>query len=606
MEATAAHDAFLAKIGSKIGVVAKDGTLSRQNITPMSDSTPFLKPFRQRSLPLVARRFLPRPTDKKKKAARQPYEKYSSAVDLNKEVPATSSDTVVVQSVSPGKLSVSLLQEPEIDICSIAGYEKSHIDEVENIPKEISMPEKQYRRYKSIQIAAPKEKSLIESAVLQKISEWSVFDVQLLRDITRIIEPIVAADILYDYLNDMSAGIAKERDYTEEKPIAPSSKIMGNIAESNYDISSTLVSAGFLFMSHEVRESLESKYYENKGEDKGRFVSRSKLFESQKTTADTQQHYPYMRNLPPSIPADPYNASYSKTKKFTNTTVSAPLLSRESTPKPKVYNKDRNESPTCIVRLDNSLLDSKFGDTEHSYDINDGFDSEFMWGRDPPGENEGQYVETMEDYHQEDDSSKSANLEDEEQSNVIDNESDAPRTSSCSSRRRERFKPNFFPKEVSLGSLGPDKENEEYISKLGKVAKQKEYSDKIRKMVLAKCKPTANSPKGRETKKAPDEKATKLPTLITKPTDGNGKFPTSLTKAQKMKFYASNIKKPDLVLKKSAKSLTDVQFGTKLPPISKRRCSSVPSYSPDLVWLETKHNSDVTTAENIRKSFKNM
>ncbi|KAJ3320508.1 hypothetical protein HDV06_005237 [Boothiomyces sp. JEL0866] len=596
IEATAAHDAFLAKIGSKIGVVSKDGSLSRHNVTPMTENTPFLKPFRQRSLPIVARRFLPKQNDKKKKLLRTPFEKYSSTIDVIKETPVAASDTVVVESVAPGKLSVSLLQEPEIDVCSIAGYEKSHVDETEIIPKENSAPEKQYRKIKSIPMTIPKEKSLLENAVLQKISEWSLLDVQLLRDVTRIVEPIIAADILYDYLNDQSAGIAEERDYTEERSVPPSSKIMGNIVESNYDISSTLKSAGFLFMSHEVRESLGSKNpYENKKDDNNGFVPRKRLFDSQNSHSGTLQHYPYMRNLPPSIPADPYNATYSKTKKFTNPAVSVALSSREATPKPKFSNREQDDSPSSyIVRLDNSLLErSKIYNGEDSYDINDGFDSEFLWDRENSGSKyEEQDVETL-DEHQEDVSSRSADIEDEELSNANEHDIEIPRTSSCSSRRKEKYTPNFFPKEVTLGSLGPDKENE-----LGKVAKQKEYGDKIRKIVLSKCRPKVNSPKVKEAKKpAVEDKITKLPTLITKATDTTTKIPSNLTKAQK---------KPDLILKKSSKSLTDVQSGTKLPPIGRRRCSSVPSYSPDLVWLESKHNSDVTTAENIRKSFKNM
>ncbi|KAK6093452.1 hypothetical protein MT418_006069 [Batrachochytrium dendrobatidis] len=69
IEATAAHDAFLAKIGSKIVILSKDGTTKSLASAIFLDQkgrgksistlpTHFVKPLKQRSLPIIAKRFI--------------------------------------------------------------------------------------------------------------------------------------------------------------------------------------------------------------------------------------------------------------------------------------------------------------------------------------------------------------------------------------------------------------------------------------------------------------------------------------------------------------------------------------------------------------------
>lgn len=56
-----AHDIFLEKVGSKIGAVARDGSFTKilPNFIQFPDNPSFLKPFKKRSLPVIAKKFQP-------------------------------------------------------------------------------------------------------------------------------------------------------------------------------------------------------------------------------------------------------------------------------------------------------------------------------------------------------------------------------------------------------------------------------------------------------------------------------------------------------------------------------------------------------------------
>ncbi|KAI8894383.1 hypothetical protein BC833DRAFT_223531 [Globomyces pollinis-pini] len=584
LEATAAHDAFLARIGNKIGVVGKHGNLTRTSTshdldtinsnnntyTPISNHSPFIKPLNNRKLPVVARKFITNSrfagkltndksmngiiTSELKQKEKEVEEK---AKDLKNKMTEETSliepnrKTVLIQSLIPGSLSVSLDQDEVVEE-SIHLLEDTQEEVNEDIISELEtnkiMPEAEVIKPKksksNIQTAKTKEKSALEMSITRKINEWTVWEVDGLRELTRLIEPLYALDKLSSIVK---ADLEHDTSEVEIKHSNTFNFDFGDTYSTNLSNFYADLNAnhGFLFLVDDLKVK----------DLKGSFDSRvktpsfgfDKMMNVNQKTNQSAKHYPYMRNLPPSIPSEKYNAVYSHTKQFTYTSTPASLMTREPTPKKSFRYSMGGLGSESASGTDEIVRVFEYPDV-HDREFN----LQLGWN-----DNEMQSQTSHSPFTQNDipppiQKSESSNTFELNRSQQRDQRnSSVPSMSRVSSARSFRSQASTQsskvklsippPVEVTLGKLGPDKENENYLAKLGKTIKQKEYSDRIRQLAMSKSKKKKRSSINETDSnliinhetfrdKPGDKPTTKLPVLV----NYEEKISRSLTKHQKV------------------------------------------------------------------------
>jgi hypothetical protein len=278
-----------------------------------------------------------------------------------------------------------------------------------------------------------KELNQIEKLVLQKISEWPSWGIDLMRDLTKIVEPIYAADMLRETVNNMSTKEEEDRKQEDEASVDNDELLTDqrayNFNTNIYDNNATIPSAGLFFAtidSHRpVKKSRESN--QSRSNQSSRAASsyseihRAKSAISIIPSPKSQSALSFHPQDHDGVPGDMTNSSYN------------PIGEENDNPYSNLRHvEDFNE--TSYPPLDES-------DLHHFDNFDNNHSSVTMHSKPHTDSNDSNASYTV--------SSRSGS------------------SAGSVSKITKKHKPAFFPPaDVKLGGLGPDRDNEIYLSKV--------------------------------------------------------------------------------------------------------------------------------------------
>ena len=275
---------------------------------------------------------------------------------------------------------------------------------------------------KNIPAVRPRDRSQLEKMALKKISESPIWGLDLLRSLTRIIEPVYAARLLRDTVkNDVPYSPQEYNQYqSEDSQTNLYSKITYNFNTKAYDNTLPIPGAGLFFTCPSVE---------------------------QKQHATHQKKQREKDNAPLTIsrPASTYSELY-KLK-------SGIASNRSGTPKRTFVDLCGTEKfePEPEVKVPNNQVADLL--VENDNELEEALSKSFF---------EVVTVDQQPSQVVRNESRHSMNTISAESSNNSDSSDN-----SNSKQSQMRFKPAFFPPaDVKLGGLGPDRDSESYLSKV--------------------------------------------------------------------------------------------------------------------------------------------
>lgn len=275
----------------------------------------------------------------------------------------------------------------------------------------------------------------LEKLVLQKISGWPSWGTDLMRDLTRIVEPLYAADMLRETVKNMGT---EEED--NQKPAATSvihnETLLGgqrtyNFSTKIYDNTASIPAAGLFFAAIDTnrqakmsRESNESNSRQSsRAASSYSEIHRAKSSISIIPSPKSQSALSFHPKIHEDIPDDLTNISYNPAEMEVN---DSDYNNLRHLPQYEDFNED---SGPPLDEIDTLPFDDS--DNNHSP------------------------VTTQSNLYN------------------VSNDSDASQSitsrsgSAVSKNGNKKFKPSFFPPaDVKLGGLGPDRDNDIYLSKV--------------------------------------------------------------------------------------------------------------------------------------------
>ena len=282
-----------------------------------------------------------------------------------------------------------------------------------------------------------REMNQLENLVLQKISGWPSWGTDLMRDLTRIVEPLYAADMLRETVKNMGT---EEED--NQKPAAtsvidveslPGEQRSYNFSTKLYDNNATIPASGLFFAAIDT----------NRQANRSRESNQSNSRQSSRAAS-----------------------SYSEIHraKSSITIIPSPKSQSALSFHPKIH----DDIPDDLTNISYNPAEME--------DLND------------EGYNNLRHLPQYEDFHEDSgpplDEIDTLQFEDSDknhspvttQSNLYNVSTDSDASRSITSRtgsavskngNNKKFKPAFFPPaDVKLGGLGPDRDNDIYLSKV--------------------------------------------------------------------------------------------------------------------------------------------